>query len=208
MFRRSIITPLAVLTLAAAAQPAMAQTSSDATPGQLIELYMVSNRAMLEAVDGLTDEQWSFKPGPDRWSIAEVLEHVIIADTWGYGELTTKAVEKEVSDQMLEAAMQQEQTLETTLGDRSQKFQAPEQFHPTGQLGGPSDLVMAFKAERKDISEHLKTAEFDLRDRYAPHPIFGEMDIHTWAMFLMEHGNRHLQQIEEVKKADGYPAGQ
>jgi hypothetical protein len=31
---------------------------------------------VLAATDGLSDAQWKFKPAPDRWSIAEIVEHV------------------------------------------------------------------------------------------------------------------------------------
>src|SRR5690349_24333780 len=34
----------------------------------------------LAAVDGLTDAQWKWKPAPDRWSVGEVAEHVVLAE--------------------------------------------------------------------------------------------------------------------------------
>ena len=39
-----------------------------------------SRREFLAAIDGLTDEQWKWKPAPDRWSVGEVAEHVILAE--------------------------------------------------------------------------------------------------------------------------------
>ena len=32
------------------------------------------------AITGLTNEQWTFKPAPDRWSVGEVVEHIVLAD--------------------------------------------------------------------------------------------------------------------------------
>ncbi len=37
-----------------------------------------ANRKLFAAVEGLTPEQWNFKPAPDRWSVAETLEHLTI----------------------------------------------------------------------------------------------------------------------------------
>ena len=34
----------------------------------------------LKSIDGLTEAQWTFKPAPDRWSIAEVAEHIGISE--------------------------------------------------------------------------------------------------------------------------------
>ena len=31
---------------------------------------------LLGLISGMTDEQWSFKPGPNRWSVAECVEHI------------------------------------------------------------------------------------------------------------------------------------
>src|SRR5262245_13687612 len=39
-----------------------------------------SSKIFLASIDGVSASQWSFKPGPDRWSVAECAEHVVIAD--------------------------------------------------------------------------------------------------------------------------------
>ena len=39
--------------------------------------YMEHSRAgVLEATKGLSEAQWNFKQTPDRWSVAEVTEHI------------------------------------------------------------------------------------------------------------------------------------
>ena len=35
-------------------------------------------KTFLDAIAGLSEAQWKFKPAPDRWSIAEIAEHVIL----------------------------------------------------------------------------------------------------------------------------------
>jgi uncharacterized damage-inducible protein DinB len=37
-----------------------------------------SRGRVVEVTTGLSDAQWKFKPAPDRWSIAEILEHMVI----------------------------------------------------------------------------------------------------------------------------------
>ena len=44
--------------------------------------YLEETRAkFLASIDGLSDAQWTFKAGPDRWSIAEVAEHIAVSET-------------------------------------------------------------------------------------------------------------------------------
>ena len=42
---------------------------------------MQTRDALLDSVAGLSAAQWQFKPAPDRWSIAETLEHIILVET-------------------------------------------------------------------------------------------------------------------------------
>src|SRR5437016_9506438 len=63
----------AALTFAAGA------AAQDATPAERehAQRYLMETRKGVEdAVKGLTEAQWKFKPGPDRWSAAEVVEHL------------------------------------------------------------------------------------------------------------------------------------
>lgn len=37
--------------------------------------------AFLKSISGLSEKQWRFKPAPDRWSVAEVAEHITISES-------------------------------------------------------------------------------------------------------------------------------
>ena len=39
-----------------------------------------SRTEFLAAIDGLSEAQWKWKPAPDRWSVGEVAEHIILAE--------------------------------------------------------------------------------------------------------------------------------
>ena len=39
-----------------------------------------TKKGVVDATKGLSDAQWNFKPAPDRWSIAEVMEHLAAAE--------------------------------------------------------------------------------------------------------------------------------
>ena len=45
-----------------------------------------SRAEFLAAVDGVTAAQWKWKPAPDRWSVGEVAEHVVLAEAGQFGQ--------------------------------------------------------------------------------------------------------------------------
>src|SRR4051812_33698647 len=40
---------------------------------------------LIGATKGLSDTQWKFKPGADRWSAAEVVEHLVLIENLVHG---------------------------------------------------------------------------------------------------------------------------
>jgi hypothetical protein len=61
-------------------------------------------------------------------------------------------------------------------------------------------------AARAKTAAYVATTSDNLRGHIAPHPVLKELDGHQWILLLAAHSARHTAQIEEVKKAAGYPA--
>ena len=66
------------------AMTAKAQDVSQADKDRALVYLKSSEKGVLDATKGLSDGQWNFKPGPDRWSVAEVMEHLAILKRWFY----------------------------------------------------------------------------------------------------------------------------
>ena len=62
---------------AATAPQQITQADRDMAVRHLAE----TRQKFLASIAGLSQEQWAFKPGPDRWSIAEVAEHIAISES-------------------------------------------------------------------------------------------------------------------------------
>jgi len=45
-----------------------------------IQLLQDSQKEFLALVDGLTDAQWTYKSAPDRWSVGETAEHIMLGE--------------------------------------------------------------------------------------------------------------------------------
>src|SRR5580698_6818185 len=46
-----------------------------------------SRKEFLAAIDGVTAEQWKWKPAPERWSVGETAEHIVLAEALLFGNV-------------------------------------------------------------------------------------------------------------------------
>lgn len=165
--------------------------------------YLASTRdELVKAVKGLTDSQWNFKPAPDRWSIAEVMEHVALIE--GRVQEIIGKLADAPADSPLREVKQVDAFVLYQVPNRSFKFQAPDRIHPIGRWKGPAALEH-FLEGRKKAFELLASAAH-LRGRVLPHPIFGAWDGYQWILAGAGHSARHTSQIHEVKAHPNFPA--
>jgi DinB family protein len=204
MVRPKSLVALAALAFTLSVAPADAQPLTQQERDSLLKHLQQTQQAFVASISGLSDAQWTFKAGPDRWSIAEVAEHIAVSET---------TILQLVTDQVMKAAavprnptpVSDEQLLAGLL-DRTSKFQAPEMLKPTNRWATRDALVKAFLAAREKTAAYVKTTTDDLRGHSAPHPVFKMLDGYQWVLLLSGHSARHTAQIEEVKASAGYPA--
>ena len=198
--------PLVALTVLActlAVAPAYAQPLTEQERASLLKHLQQTRQAFIDSISGLSDAQWTFKAGPDRWSIAEVAEHIAISET---------TILRIVTDQIMKGpavprnpdAVPDEKLLGWLL-DRTSKFQAPEILKPTHRWPTRDALTKDFIAARETTAAYVKTTTDDLHGHAAPHPVVKMLDGHQWVLLLSGHSARHTAQIEEVKASAGYP---
>ena len=69
-----------------------------------------------------------------------------------------------------------------------------------------AEVIEQFRRARAASVEALRNAGDDLRSRFAPHPVAGNLDGYQWFLTIAAHTERHLAQIEEIKSHPDYPA--
>ena len=103
----------------------------------------------LDAVSGLSDAQWSFKPAADKWSVGECVEHLLLIE-----EKRTPALESQLKEKPEEGwatkTIANTELLETALVNRSFKVKALEEFTPAGKLARADALERYKKARAQD----------------------------------------------------------
>ena len=154
---------------------------------------------LLSAVEGLSEEQQGYTPAADRWSVAELVEHLSIVEGNVAG-LLGKLVGKAEESGAGEAAAGEfdpvsiEEFVERT---RDVKLEAPERIRPTG-LSLPDSLARLKDSRAALHALRPRVERADGRALRFPHPAWGPLDLYQWLLFVGAHEDRHLAQIEAL----------
>lgn len=182
------------------------ETVSRMSDGELVILLEKSRTAFSHALIGMLPPQWTWKPAADRWNIFEITEHLATVET-GVARLAAGRLFAVPADQDQKAETRgKDQKILAALRDRSRPMEAPESVRPAGRWPAPAEAFAAFEDSRNRIIELVRRPPGDLRNYCAAHPILGILDGYQWMLFLGSHLERHIQQIEEIRKSPGFPA--
>ena len=200
-FLAGLAASILVLTIPASAQTADPKMTK-AERAELIELLNKSEKEFVQAVEGLTEQQWSFKPGPDRWSVAECAEHIVLAEALLF-ETATKSLTA-ASDEKWDDTLRKTDVLRRALPNRSTKVDAPAAIKPRQAMTRPQ-LMARFKEQRARALAYVQETEAPLKAHTAANPFFGPLNAHQWLLYIPLHHLRHNLQIAEVKSSSSYP---
>jgi hypothetical protein len=170
-----------------------------------LKSLQATHDAFLKSIAGLSEKQWRFKPAPDRWSVAEVAEHIAVSESALLGLVQKQIMMTPANpDKRPEVAGKDELVLQK-VPDRSRKAQAPEFLKPTNRWATREETVKAFEDGRKATMDYVRTTNDDLRDHFGPNPNLGPLDAYQWILLISAHSERHTKQIEEVKADPNFP---
>ena len=164
-----------------------------------------SRKAFLAAIDGLSDAQYRFKPAPDRWSVAEVAEHIAVSEESLLGMVKERVLKTPATPELLAQVNRDNNLLLSRVQDRSNKVQAPEMLRPSGRFPTVDAVKAAFSQSRDKSVEFVKAAPENLHAYAAPHPVLKALDGYQWLLLLSAHTGRHTAQILEVKADPKFP---
>lgn len=140
------------------------------------------------------------RPAEDRWSVAEVVEHV--------GMVETRIVQmlKEKIDAARSAGLAQEHDTTSVapmldvaaVVSRSKPIAASEASQPRGGLSTEEGLKV-LTDRREELRSTIASADgLALGTVEISHPRLGNMNAYQWMLFLAGHEARHTDQIREA----------
>jgi uncharacterized damage-inducible protein DinB len=174
---------------------------------RVLDQLEASRDRLLGLVEGLTVEQWTFRPAEGRWSIGECLEHVTRVEGRVTG-LIGKQLENPPEPDKKPLVAGKDEMLARRIPDRTTRIQAPEPARPLSQWTDPWELIEQFTTTRENTRKVTEETQRDLRNHFIPHPVFGDLDCYQWLLAISLHGERHAQQIEEIKAESAFPKGE
>ena len=166
--------------------------------------FQRTKQRFLDDVKGLSAQQLSFKADTSRWSIAQCIEHIALAENliwqWTQGTLSQPATPEKAA----EVKVTDEQILKRMI-DRSQTFKAPEMLQPVGKFASTDAAIEAYTRRRDSTINYISTTKDDLKNHFVQHPALGTINTYQLLLLLSGHSERHTLQIEEVKANPAFP---
>lgn len=216
-----------------AVRTARAESISDADRAYLVAHLDMTREFVVQATRGLSNGQWLFKPAPLRWSIAQCIDHLAATEEYVIKmvrERVLTAAEPLAGafpsiGKKREAALQKPRRMSRLddaivlrwMTDRTSAVQTPvdqrppiEEVAPRATFVDPHSALDHFLSVRAATIEYAKTTSDDLRGhftRVALGPDFPDMQFHDgyqWLLRMSAHAERHLMQVQEVQRSQGY----
>lgn len=183
------------------ASTAFSQTLTQADRDRGVKYLEQTRDGVIAATKDLSEAQWKFKAAPDKWSVAETLEHIALAEDYMFGYVTNMVMKAPAGAPDRDVAKMDAMVLKM-VPDRSNKRQAPPELVPTGRWS-PAETLEHFLKSRQRTIEYMQTAP-DLRQHVSDSPL-GPLDGYEWLLFISAHSDRHTKQILEVEAAADFP---
>lgn len=164
------------------------------------QLLADGEEGLFAAVEGVGEDEAHFKAAPERWSIVEIVEHVMVAEErmldWATAGSTPAEGPSDTS---------RDSKLIRLAHNRGRRFEAPKGAAPTGRFATLAAALEAFRASRERSRAYVDSTTEDLRSRTAPHAI-GPVDAHQCLILLARHPMRHAAQIREAREGYRQPS--
>lgn len=167
---------------------------------ELLDYLDTHRSALRAALDSLPPELLSRRPLPERWSVAEVLEHLGLVERRITGLLAARiaaAREEGLGPELETGSLLSTLDLSSVL-DRGSSIAASEALLPREGLDADT-AWRALEAARRELRAMLIANDgLALGEVVQTHGRLGVLNIYQWILFIGGHESRHTVQIQEI----------
>lgn len=162
-----------------------------------------SRQALRQSMSAIPPAARTMRPGPDRWSPVDIVEHLSLVESRFSTVVGGKIAEA------LHAGLAPEQQareplpekIRTMLADRTGKRTAPEAAIPSGSMNEQAAWAAADKARAGFRAAVLSADGRALSGVIHEHPFFGPLNVYQWVELIAAHEMRHVAQVREAALA-------
>jgi hypothetical protein len=152
---------------------------------------------LLRHLDSLSDELLAFKAGPDKWSIVEVVEHLV-----GVEDDFLKQVSSKAESTTLDMKAKSPDKYKTVIKvmERDVPVDVPdESMEPSGSISLDA-LLSQWAGVRNKLRAFLGGINSENKDELIyRHPFAGPLDISDTLHFIVVHFDNHMRQIDKIE---------
>jgi uncharacterized damage-inducible protein DinB len=163
--------------------------------------YLDSERtALREAVELVPTDLRDKEPGPDRWSVAQVLQHLVIIEkriSMGMTKWVADAKAAGVGPEAATSSVLNSLDL-ALIADRSRRRNAPEEVRPDGKLDAATAWTTLEQTRAALRGAVMPGDGLALGEVIQPHSVLGPINIYQWLLFVGSHEVRHTAQVREI----------
>ena len=168
---------------------------------RMLSYLHATRKQIVDAVAGLSTEHLNYKPAPDRWSAAEIVEHLARTEPMLFGSVQNFLRLQPVAN--AQSQLKDEEVV-NRMKDRSQRAEAPPSIRPVAKWTGAAELLEEFTKQRDRTVQWANETQADLRGRVRK-TYMGEISAYQMLLIIPAHTERHLAQLNEVKASEGFP---
>ena len=167
---------------------------------ELLDYAATQRAVLLNAVAAVPEPVRELRPAPDAWSVAEVLEHLHLAEqgiawlvNWHVGEAQAAGVPPEQETASVVGSLDA-----FRIPERIQRVSSPGLVRPRGAMTTAQALVALAESRRALVAAATAGDGLALGTITYAHAILGPLNLYQWILFIGQHEARHALQIQEI----------
>jgi hypothetical protein len=145
------------------------------TKDESIRLYLEGYHKLKDCLDELPSEMWDFKPAPGKWSVREIIVHIMDSEINAYVRCRKIIAESGSS---------------ITMYDQDKWAQALNYKDQNIDIA-----IEVFKFLRMITHDLLLTLPDEAWENYVIHPESGNMKLNDWLKIYIVHITKHCSQM-------------
>jgi hypothetical protein len=153
---------------------------------------------LIDEISGLSAAQLAFRRAPEEWSIAQVIDHLLVVSPIYWSDLQAAVKAKSMTG----ALRNSDADLLWYGIDRTYREKAIAAEVPKGQFKDLGSAIAEYRKHHDRLVQYIRTTDDDLRDRFVSRQ---GSDAYQWALLISTHEQRHILQIREIKRDARFP---
>jgi hypothetical protein len=166
------------------------------------EYLAFTKNLLLDSIAGLSGSALDARTEPDRWSMAENIEHLALSGDIMWKILHGQLGKKSISENIEQVRMSIKQII-CMMSDRSRKLNCLSGLQPAGRFANTDAALEHFVEQRDRLIDYVRYTGDGLKERFAFHPFAGKVNLFQFVLLEGAHTARHVMQIEEIKSEFG-----